>query len=40
MEACPEEIILDEKVETPVSSMSLTDRIKQYEGFVVLILTK
>lgn len=40
MEACPEEIILNEKVETPVSSTSLTDRIKQYEGFVVLILTK
>ena len=27
-------------VETPVTSVSLTDRIKQYEGFVVLILTK
>lgn len=40
MEACPEAIVLEEKVETPVSSMSLTDRIKQYEGFVVLILTK
>lgn len=40
MEACPEEIILDEKVETPVSAMSLTDRIRQYEDFVVLILTK
>ena len=40
MEACPEEIILDEKVETPASSTSLTDKIKQYEGFVVLILTK
>ena len=40
MEACPDEIVLEEKVETPVSSMSLTDRIKQYEGFVVLILTK
>lgn len=40
MEACPEEIVLEEKAETPVSSMSLTDRIKQYEGFVVLILTK
>lgn len=40
MEACPEAIVLEERVETPVSSMSLTDRIKQYEGFVVLILTK
>lgn len=40
MEACPEEIVLEEKVETPVSSISLTDRIKQYEDFVVLILTK
>lgn len=40
MEACPEAIVMDEKVETPVSSSSLTDRIKQYEGFVVLILTK
>jgi S1-C subfamily serine protease len=40
MEACPEEIILDEKAETQTSTISLTDRIKQYEGFVVLILTK
>lgn len=40
MEACPEKIILDEKVETPLSSTSLTDKIKQYEEFVVLILTK
>ena len=40
MEACPEEIILEEKVETPAATTSLTDRIKQYEGFVVLILTK
>lgn len=40
MEACPETIVLEEKVETPVTSVSLTDRIKQYEGFVVLILTK
>lgn len=40
MEVCPEAIILEEKVETPVSSISLTDRIKQYESFVVLILTK
>ena len=40
MEACPEEIILEEKAETPAATTSLTDRIKQYEGFVVLILTK
>ena len=40
MEACPEDIILDERNDTPAASMSLTDRIKQYEGFVVLILTK
>ncbi len=40
MEACPEEIILEEKVETPASSKSLTDVIKHYEDFVVLILTK
>ena len=40
MDACPEKIVLEEKIETPVSSMSLTDRIKQYESFVVLILTK
>lgn len=40
MEACPEELILEEKVETQASSKSLTDVIKQYEDFVVLILTK
>lgn len=40
MDVCPEEIILDERVETPVSSATLTEKIKQYEGFVVLILTK
>ncbi len=40
MEVCREEIVLVEKVETPAAAMSLTDRIKQYEGFVVLILTK
>jgi len=40
MEACPEEIVLEEKVEAPALSASLTDRIKQYEGYVVLILTK
>jgi len=40
IEACPEEIVLEEKVEAPAMSASLTDRIKQYEGYVVLILTK
>lgn len=39
MEACPEKIILDEKSDMPIST-SLTDRIKQYEDFVVLILVK
>lgn len=40
MEVCPEEIVLEERVEAPASSTTLTDRIKQYEGYVVLILTK
>lgn len=40
MEACPEEIHLDEMTEFPAASSSLTDKIKQYEGYVVLILTK
>lgn len=40
MEACPEEIILEEKVESSSSTSSLTDRIKQYEDYVVLILTR
>lgn len=40
MEACPERIVLEEKVETPASSAPLTDKIKQYESSVVLILTK
>ena len=38
MEACPVEISLEENKNTPPTS--LTDRIKQYEDFVVLILTK
>lgn len=40
MESCPEKILLEERVEDPSSSESLTDKIKQYEGFVVLIRTK
>lgn len=40
MEACPQEIVLEEKTTTAKSSQSLTDQIKQYEDFVVLILTK
>lgn len=40
MESCPQEIIMKEKAQGGISNISLTDRIKQYEGFVVLILTK
>lgn len=40
MESCPQEIILKEKEIGSVSNISLTERIKQYEDFVVLILTK
>ncbi len=40
MESCPQEIILKEKKQGSISNISLTDRIKQYEDFVVLILTK
>lgn len=40
MEACPEEIIIEEKADIHTSSATLTERIKQYEGYVVLILTK
>ncbi len=40
MESCPQEIILKENTQEDISKTSLTDRIKQYEGFVVLILTK
>lgn len=40
MESCPQEIILEEKKQGGISNISLTDKIKQYEGFVVLILTK
>lgn len=40
MEACPEEITLEEKTDIHTSSATLTERIKQYEDYVVLILTK
>ena len=40
MEACPQEIILEEKKSTSMTNLSLTERIKQYEDYVVLILTK
>lgn len=40
MESCPQEIILEENKQGGVSNISLTDKIKQYENFVVLILTK
>lgn len=40
MESCPQEIVLKEKEQGSISNISLTDRIKQYEDFVVLILTK
>ena len=39
MEACPDAITLDE-MSDKLTSTSLTDKIKQYEDFVVLILTK
>lgn len=40
MDACPERIVLEERTEDPATAASLIDRIKQYEGYVVLILTK
>ena len=40
MEACPEDIILEEKADIHATSATLTERIKQYEDYVVLILTK
>lgn len=40
MEACPQDIVLDEKNITDKSCKSITEQIKQYEDFVVLILTK
>lgn len=40
MESCPQEIILDENVQGNISNISLTDMIKQYEEFVVLIFMK
>ena len=40
MVSCPREIVLEEKEDVDISKTSLTERIKQYEDFVVLILTK
>lgn len=40
MEACPQEITLEEKTSISTGNCSLPDLIKQYEDFVVLILTK
>lgn len=40
MESCPQEIVLEEKPKASTESRSLTDLIKQYEDFVVLILIK
>jgi S1-C subfamily serine protease len=40
MDTCPQKINLMPKENDVSSNMPLTDRIKQYEGFVVLILTK
>ena len=40
IEACPQEIAIGEGVKNLVVKSSLTDRIKQYEDFIVLILTK
>lgn len=40
IEACPQEIAIGEGVKNPMVKSSLTDRIKQYEDFIVLILTK
>lgn len=38
MDTCPEKINLGEKTDSPINP--LTERIKQYEGFVVMILVK
>lgn len=40
MESCPQEISLEERTSNTNPNISLTDRIKQYADFVVLILTK
>lgn len=40
LESCPQGIMLEEKTKETNSSISLTDRVKQYSDFVVLILTK
>ena len=40
MESCPQKIVLEEKEDISITKTSLTEKIKQYEDFVVLILTK
>ena len=40
MESCPQKIVLEEKEDVSITKTSLTEKIKQYEDFVVLILTK
>lgn len=40
MEACPQEVSLGENTSTSVEKPSLTELIKEYEDYVVLILTK
>ena len=40
MESCPNEIVLRENSQSGISKATLTETIKKYEDFVVLILTK
>ena len=40
MESCPNEIVLRENSQIGISKATLTETIKKYEDFVVLILTK
>lgn len=40
MESCPHEVVLEERNQGTIMNVSLTDMIKQYENFVVLIFTK
>ncbi len=40
IEACPQQIYIDEGVKNPMAQLSLTELIKQYTDFIVLILTK
>lgn len=40
MESCPKEIVLRENSQSGISKATLTETIKKYEDFVVLILTK